>query len=44
MWEWIKLIAISILVINVFIGLCVWRIYIQNKDKIIVIREEDYYE
>ena len=41
MWEWIKLIAISILVINVFIGVCIWRIYIKNKDKIIVIREED---
>ncbi len=41
MWEWIKLIAISILVINVFIGGCIWRIYLKNKDKIIVVREED---
>jgi hypothetical protein len=41
MWGWIKLFGISVLIINIFVGLVVWRIYEKNKDKIIVVREED---
>jgi hypothetical protein len=41
MWGWIKLFGISVLIINAFVGLVIWRIYVKNKDKIIVVREED---
>jgi hypothetical protein len=41
MWGWIKLLGISVLIINIFVGLVIWRIYVKNKDEIIVVREED---